>query len=213
VVAQTVQTMGYEVLEVEYLAHGLLRVTIDWPYETARESGTSEHTARLITIEDCEKVTRQLQFVLEVESVDYARLEVGSAGLDRRMYKPSDFDRFAGCQLEVVLKTPPIAAIQAGVLPALCASRKKYQGVLDVIQPGQSWQVQWDPQTSGRPTNSRSHLGVSKKQSLKRQSTAVSPSGDFPKFYAVTFAWTDVQEARLIPDIDFSRSRRKSYES
>ena len=40
-------------------------------------------SSEFITVEDCEAVTRQLQYVLEVEGLDYARLEVSSPGLDR----------------------------------------------------------------------------------------------------------------------------------
>jgi ribosome maturation factor RimP len=37
----------------------------------------------LVNVEDCERVTRQLQYTLEVEEVDYKRLEVSSPGIDR----------------------------------------------------------------------------------------------------------------------------------
>ena len=51
-----------------------------------------------MTSTDCEQVGRQLQRVLEVEGVDYDRLEVSSPGLDRVLRKPADFRRFAGSQ-------------------------------------------------------------------------------------------------------------------
>ena len=46
----------------------------------------------------------QLQRVLEVEGVRYDRLEVSSPGLDRRLRKAKDFERFAGDEADVRLK-------------------------------------------------------------------------------------------------------------
>ena len=58
----TVAALGYELVEVERAPGGLLRVTIDHP---AVEGGPE----RFINVDDCERVTRQLQHVLEVEGV------------------------------------------------------------------------------------------------------------------------------------------------
>src|SRR5690606_1710569 len=84
--------MGYEVVDVEFAQDGLLRVYIDSP------AG--------ITLDDCEKVSRQLSHVLAVEDVDYARLEVSSPGLDRPLKKAADFERFAGAEVSVRLRRP-----------------------------------------------------------------------------------------------------------
>lgn len=63
-------------------------------------------TAGGITLDDCQRMTRQLQRVLEVEGVDYDRLEVSSPGLDRVLKKPADFRRFSGEVAEVRLRVP-----------------------------------------------------------------------------------------------------------
>ena len=55
-----------------------------------------------ITLEDCERVTRQLQRVFEVEGVEYGRMEVSSPGLDRKLKTAVDFERFAGFEADVV---------------------------------------------------------------------------------------------------------------
>ena len=57
-------------------------------------------------MDDCEKVTRQLQHVLEVEGCAYERLEVSSPGLDRPLKRPADYARFAGEQIDLTLKLP-----------------------------------------------------------------------------------------------------------
>jgi ribosome maturation factor RimP len=92
IIEQAVAGMGYEPVDVEHAQQGLLRVYIDSP------AG--------ITIDDCEKVSRQLSHLLTVENVDYARLEVSSPGLDRPLKKPADFERFAGARAAVKLRLP-----------------------------------------------------------------------------------------------------------
>ncbi len=59
IVEQTVAGFGYDLIEVERSAGGLLRITIDLPWVAGVE--------QFVTVEDCEKVTRQLQFALEVD--------------------------------------------------------------------------------------------------------------------------------------------------
>jgi ribosome maturation factor RimP len=105
VIESTAVGMGYELVDVELANHGRqLRVFIDRPLPGA---GTAEGGSRPgVTLGDCERVTRQLQRVLEVEGVDYGRLEVSSPGLDRVLRKPADFRRFAGAKAEVRLRVP-----------------------------------------------------------------------------------------------------------
>ncbi|MFT3665665.1 ribosome maturation factor RimP [Piscinibacter sp.] len=117
-VERTVTGLGYELVDTERSAGGLLRVYID------RLPG--DPGGEFVTVDDCERVTRQLQHVLEVENCAYARLEVSSPGLDRPLKKPADYARFAGSAVELTLKL----AFQG---------RKKYSGVL---QPqGEGWRL------------------------------------------------------------------------
>ena len=95
IVAQTVAGLGYELVEIERSAGGTLRVTIDLPWQPGADA--------TVNVEDCEKVTRQLQYTLEVEEVDYQRLEVSSPGIDRPLRSEQDFERFAGEVVEVTL--------------------------------------------------------------------------------------------------------------
>ncbi|HTN49263.1 MAG TPA: ribosome maturation factor RimP [Burkholderiaceae bacterium] len=108
-VGRTVEGLGYEFVDAERLAGGLLRVTID------RDGG--------VQLADCERVSRQLTHLLAVENVDYARLEVSSPGLDRPLRSARDFARFAGLQAQVQLYAPLLAA----------GNRRRLRGrVLDV---------------------------------------------------------------------------------
>jgi len=108
----TVVGMGYELVEFEKAARGLLRVYIDLTPENAEQGQ--------ITVEDCEKVTHQLLHVLTVENAVYERLEVSSPGLDRPLKKLADYVRFAGKEAIVKLRVPMPGA----------AHRKSFQGVL-----------------------------------------------------------------------------------
>ena len=89
---RTVTGLHYDLVDVERSAGGLLRVTIDRLPGESYPTGPGE----FVLVEDCEIVTRQLQYLLEVEGVDYARLEVSSPGFDRVLRKPAHFERFVG---------------------------------------------------------------------------------------------------------------------
>ena len=112
-VERTVTGLGYDLVDAEKSAGGLLRVYIDHlpPSEA------------FITVDDCEKVTRQLQHVLEVEGCAYERLEVSSPGLDRPLKKAADYARFVGELVEITLKLP-------------FKGRKKFSGRLSALDAG-----------------------------------------------------------------------------
>jgi ribosome maturation factor RimP len=122
----TVTGLGYDLVETERSARGLLRVFID--------RVANDPSGEFVTVEDCEKVTRQLQHVLEVEGCAYERLEVSSPGLDRPLKKAADYTRFSGQEIELTLKTP-------------FQGRKKFQGVLQAQEAsgtddaGQNWRL------------------------------------------------------------------------
>ncbi len=91
-IESNVEGLGYELVDVERLPRGLIRVTID------KEGG--------ITLDDCEKVSNLLNPALTVDNVDFDRLEVSSPGVDRPLRKPRDFARFVGDNVHVELYTP-----------------------------------------------------------------------------------------------------------
>ena len=99
---RTLGGLGYQLADFEYVNNGrMLRVFIEKRHEVLPgiiPEGT--------TLDDCASVSRQLQRVLEVEGVDYDRLEVSSPGLDRRLKKAADFARFTGCKAQVRLRHP-----------------------------------------------------------------------------------------------------------
>ena len=88
----TLPGMGYELVDVELAAQGILRVFID------KEGG--------ITVEDCATVSNHLSRVFMVEDVDYKHLEISSPGLDRPLKKAADFVRFTGSMVKLKTRLP-----------------------------------------------------------------------------------------------------------
>lgn len=101
-IERTVTGLDYELVDVQRSAAGLLRITIDRIPGRSYPDGEAES----VTLDDCERVTRQLQYALEVDAVAYQRLEVSSPGLDRPLKRLEDFGRFAGRDATVRLKLP-----------------------------------------------------------------------------------------------------------
>ena len=168
---RTVTGLGYDLVDVERVGGGLLRVTIDRVPGHVYTTGESE----FVLVEDCEAVTRQLQYVLEVENADYSRLEVSSPGLDRPLRGERDFRRFVGEQVEITLKQP----FQA---------RKKFAGELQARESG------WGLVLPAAP--------ISKTQAKAGARADVEQVLDF--------TLDELQEARLVPVIDFKGRRRKA---
>jgi len=112
VLEQTVTGLGYELVDAELPARGRhIRVFIDRPERAASEDSGSTPATTVpaqggISVEDCERVSRQLERVLTVEGFDYDRLEVSSPGLDRVLKTPAHFRRFAGHEAELRLRVP-----------------------------------------------------------------------------------------------------------
>ncbi|HSE30698.1 MAG TPA: ribosome maturation factor RimP [Pyrinomonadaceae bacterium] len=64
--------------------------------------------AQGVTHEDCSEVSTHLGTILDVEDFIHASytLEVSSPGLERGLYKRSDFERFAGSQAKMKTRQP-----------------------------------------------------------------------------------------------------------
>ncbi len=93
----TVLALGLELWGIELTQQGkysLLRIYIE------SDQG--------ILIEDCEKVSRQLSAILDVEDPiagEYT-LEVSSPGLDRPLFTAQQFEQFKGNEVNLRLRTP-----------------------------------------------------------------------------------------------------------
>ena len=92
--ASVAEGTGCELLHVEWKG-GVLRLVID------RANGGVTH-------EHCATVSRQASALLDVYDFGAGRytLEVSSPGLDRALYRPEDFGRFAGRLARVTYQPP-----------------------------------------------------------------------------------------------------------
>lgn len=110
--APVVEALGYQCWGVEFISqgrHSLLRVYIDHP------DG--------ILIDDCEKVSRQVSGVLDVEDPipgEYT-LEVSSPGMDRPLFTLEQFAAHVGAQVKIRLRSP-------------YEGRRNFQGVLRGVE-------------------------------------------------------------------------------
>ena len=181
-IAQTVTGLGYDLVDVERTAGGLLRVTIDMPYVAAAE--------QFINAEDCEKVTRQLQFVLEVEGAAYSRLEVSSPGIDRPLRSEKDFERFVGELIDLTLKAP--IGVEATVGSTVSANQKKFRGTLEVAESGSGWQIVWSDEPAVKPGHK------------------VSKNRVPAPLQALGFTLDEIHSARLAPVVDFKGRKSRS---
>jgi|TARA_B100000929_G_scaffold114823_2_gene91079 ribosome maturation factor RimP len=91
-----VEGLGYEFWGIEFRSHGhhsKLRVFID-----DAENG--------IAIDDCEKVSRQVSGVMDVEDpiqTEYT-LEVSSPGMDRPLFRLEQYEAFIGHKVQIKLR-------------------------------------------------------------------------------------------------------------
>jgi ribosome maturation factor RimP len=96
---------GLQIFDVEWKIgkQRLLRVYID------RVPGPGNPQGLGVTHKDCERVSEQLGVILDVEDLvpgpGYI-LEVSSPGLDRKLVKPADYERFAGRLARIWLDEP-----------------------------------------------------------------------------------------------------------
>jgi ribosome maturation factor RimP len=98
IVERVAASRGLEVVEVDFRGGGkarMLRVFIDKP------GG--------VTHEDCANVSHEVGTILDVEDAvpggSYL-LEVSSPGLDRKLVRPADYERFAGSLVKVTTREP-----------------------------------------------------------------------------------------------------------
>ncbi|AYM95874.1 ribosome maturation factor RimP [Acidovorax sp. 62] len=180
IVEQIVIGLGYDLVEIERSAGGLLRITIDLPWVAPVVDAPQPVLDQFVTVEDCEKVTRQLQFALEVDGVEYKRLEVSSPGIDRPLRHEQDFVRFEGSVIDITLKAPMGAAAAGQV----SANRKKFRGTLERAESG-GWQIVWRDEPAVKP---------GQKVSKKRVPAPLQALG---------FALDELRDARLAPIVDF----------
>lgn len=101
------ESSGLELVDVELRGtgkHRMLRLTIDKPGGTAKPGEPGG-----VTHEDCANVSREVSTILDVEDAvpggSYT-LEVSSPGLDRKLSRAADYERFTGSRVKLTTREP-----------------------------------------------------------------------------------------------------------
>jgi ribosome maturation factor RimP len=141
---------GLEVVEVEFRGSGqarMLRVFLD-KLGFDKSGAASGDPLAGVTHGDCANFSREFGTILDVEDAiagSYT-LEVSSPGLDRKLSKPSDFERFTGSRMKVMTRNP-------------VNNNRYFEGRLESFRDGQ---LMLD-------------LSVASKKSRKKMGTAAEP--------------------------------------
>ena len=115
IVEPVIAELGFELVRVRITGQNGMTVQI----MAERPDGT-------MTIDDCERASRAISPVLDVEDPlpgGYV-LEMSSPGIDRPLVRPSDFETWAGYDVKIELIE-------------MLAGRKRYRGVLEGYDEGE----------------------------------------------------------------------------
>lgn len=115
IIEPSLEAMGYEVVRVHL--SGANRPLLQVMAERADEAA--------MTVDDCAEVSRTVSALLDVEDpIDSAyTLEVSSPGIDRPLTRLKDFDRFAGYDVRIEVRTP-------------IENRRRFKGRLEGTEDG-----------------------------------------------------------------------------
>ena len=106
IASRVAASSGLEVVEVEFLGGGkarMLRVFLDKPAAPGGDPLAG------VMHEDCANFSREFSTILDVEDAGPSgsyTLEVSSPGLDRKLFRPADFERFTGSRLKLTTRQP-----------------------------------------------------------------------------------------------------------
>jgi ribosome maturation factor RimP len=145
VVEPAIEAEGYALIDIELKGGDggwILRLFIDKP---ADEGG--------ITLDDCQKISVLVNPLLDVEDTIEGRyfLEVSSPGVNRRIRKRKDFEKFAGSKVKIRTRSP-------------MSGRRNFTGIIECVE-GED--VLLRDEASGSEQISRIPLSVIEKANLQ----------------------------------------------
>src|SRR5580704_7040484 len=141
------QSEGIEIVEVELKGGGksrLLRIFIDKPEG--------------VTHTDCESISHQVGTILDVENLipgSYT-LEVSSPGVERKLLKYRDFERFQGKKIKAILREPvensrrwegTLASCADGLITLEIAEGKRIQFPFEQVETS-NLKFEWGTRTN-----------------------------------------------------------------
>lgn len=186
-IERTVEGLGYEFVDAEHLAGGLLRVTLD------RAAG--------VGLADCERVSRQLSHLFAVEGVDYQRLEVSSPGLDRPLKRARDFARFVGFEVQVQVQ------LNAQSMLHEAGARRRLQGKLLALSGDAGTEritLDVTPAIGAKAPGSGRKARAGNGTKSAKSANGVGAAAEI-----VEVALADVVKAKLVPQLDFKGASKE----
>ena len=128
------QPAGIEIVEIELKGGGqnrFLRISIDKPEG--------------VSLGDCESISHEVGVILDVEDVVPGRytLEVSSPGVERKLLRVRDFERFTGKKIKAILREPvensrrwegTLASCADGLITLEVAEGKSIQFPFDQVE-------------------------------------------------------------------------------
>jgi ribosome maturation factor RimP len=197
IAARVAASYGLEIWDVELRGTGgksrMLRVYIDRPAGAAGQADSSPAVGG-VTHEDCANVSRELGTILDVEDAvpgGTYLLEVSSPGLDRKLARPADFERFVGSLVKLMTREPIV--VPSGGLPNGGGNRH-FEGRLVSAGEGKLVLGMEEPKEKGKR----------KKEKVKKQDAAGegarATAGGTPAVQ-VEIELSNVERAHLVPEI------------
>jgi ribosome maturation factor RimP len=123
-VAPVCKALGVELVDVRHqleASGAVLRVLIELPDQATLPQGMG------VTLDDCTRVSRAVSQLLDQDEdlvPGQYHLEVSSAGVERPLVKPIDYERYRGREAHITLRTP-------------VDGRKNFSGTLDGLRGDQ----------------------------------------------------------------------------
>lgn len=137
IVERVTQSHGVQLWDLEFRGGGkarLLRIFIDKPEG--------------VTHQDCEHVSREVSTILDIEDAvpgGTYTLEVSSPGLDRKLIRPADYERFAGNLVKLTTREPVGGSRHIeGRLQGLSAGRLMLEVAANKKQPPEKLEIALD---------------------------------------------------------------------
>jgi ribosome maturation factor RimP len=173
---------GLEVVEVEFRGSGqarMLRVFLDKP------GAASGDPLAGVTHGDCVNFSREFGTILDVEDAvptSYT-LEVSSPGLDRKLTKARDFERFVGSRVKLMTRNP-------------VNNNRFFEGRLESFRDGV---LTLDLRVSSHKSRRKMKMGVGKMGAGKTGAGKTGAAAEPGQKIGIEFA--NVEKANLVPEI------------
>jgi len=199
IAARVAASYGLEIWDVELRGTGgrsrMLRVYIDRPGGAGAQPGElmptqGEPAVGGVTHEDCANVSRELGTILDVEDAvpgGTYLLEVSSPGLDRKLAKAADFERFVGSRVKLMTREP-------------VNGNRHFEGRLERVAEGKLVLGLEGPKEKGKSKKEKVK-GKGRGRDARATQVEAKAAGGSPASTQVEIELSNVERANLVPEI------------